>query len=304
MAVLEKAARMFPRHLRSFTLFLVAAAVVALPATAQEKLAWKFARGTSLQYVVNQTMNMEISIAGQKTTQSMKQTMDMGWNIENVSANGEAVMGQTIQRIQMDFSGSLIESFKYDSAEKTPPATSMARRIADSYSKILNQQFQVSMKPSGEITDVKIPETLMEALTSSGNGVLTESMVKQMMTQSAITLPTTPITRGQSWTNKQVVDLPYGKMAIDSKLTYAGPDTTGRLAVIRMEPQISIQNSENSAQQVALNSSKGQGNVYFDPAQGRIVRSELDLTMDLSVKLNEQQFDQKVNQRLEMVLAE
>jgi hypothetical protein len=248
-------------------------------------------------------MNTEITLAGQKTTQAMKQTMDMGWSVQDVTAAGTAVMGQTIERIQMDFSGSLIESFKYDSADTTPPATSMARRIADSYTKILNQQFQVTMKPTGEITDVKIPDPLMEALTSSGNGVLTEDMVRQMMTQSAITLPTMPISRGYVWGNKQTVTLPYGIMTIDSRLSYVGADSAGR-AVIRMEPKISIQNSENSPQQVNLKSSTGKGSVYFDAARGVIVRSELDLTMEISVQLNGQAIDQKVTQKLAMTLAE
>ncbi|MEY2725819.1 MAG: hypothetical protein RLZZ458_1686 [Planctomycetota bacterium] len=294
---------MFSRHLCSFVLLTLTSLAAAVPAAAQEKLAWKFAPGTSLKYVVNQNMNTEITLAGQKTTQAIKQTMDMGWSVQDVSAAGVAVMGQTIERIQMDFSGSLIEPFKYDSGDSNPPATSMARRIADSYSKILNQQFQVTMKPTGEITNVKVPDTLMEALTSSGNGVLTEDMVKQMMTQSAITLKDTPVSRGQVWQNNQTVSLPYGKMSISSTLTYAGVDSTGR-AVIRIEPKISIENSENSAQQVKLNSSTGKGSVYFDNARGVIVRSELDLMMDISVQLNGQAIDQKVTQKLAMTLAE
>ena len=294
---------MFSRHLCSFVLLTLTSLAAAVPVAAQEKLAWKFAPGTELKYVVNQNMNTEITLAGQKTTQVIKQTMDMGWSVQDVTAAGTAVMGQTIERIQMDFSGSLIESFKYDSADTTPPATSMARRIADSYAKILNQQFQVTMKPTGEITDVKIPDPLMEALTSSGNGVLTEDMVRQMMTQSAITLPTMPISRGYVWGNKQTVTLPYGIMTIDSRLSYVGADSAGR-AVIRMEPKISIQNSENSPQQVNLKGSNGKGSVYFDAARGVIVRSELDLTMEISVQLNGQAIDQKVTQKLAMTLAE
>lgn len=293
---------MFSRHLCSLVLLTMTSVFAAVPVAAQEKLAWKFAPGTELKYVVNQNMNTEVTVAGQKSTQSVKQTMDMGWSVQDVVA-GSAIMGQTIERIQMDFSGSLIEPFKYDSADTNPPATSMARRIADSYANILNQQFQVTMKPTGEITDVKIPDPLMEALTSSGNGVLTEDMVRQMMTQSAITLPTMPISRGYVWTNEQSVTLPYGKMTIKSRLSYAGTDSAGR-AVIRMEPEITIQNSENSPQQVNLKSSTGKGNVYFDGARGVIVRSELDLTMEISVQLNGQAIDQKVTQKLAMTLAE
>jgi hypothetical protein len=221
-----------------------------------------------------------------------------------MGAAGDAVVGQTIERINMDFSGSLIEPFKYDSADKTPPTTSMGRRIADSYSRILNQQFQVSMKPTGEITNVKIPETLMSALTTSGNGVLTESMVKQMMTQSAVTLPVAAVAPRQSWTTRQSVDLPYGKMLISSKLTCTRIDAASGIAIIAVAPEIKIESGEDAAQQVTLNSSSGEGEIHFDFTNGRIAKSLLDLTMDLTVRLNEQQIDQKVSQNLSMVLSE
>jgi hypothetical protein len=294
---------MFSSLIRSFTLLLTAAAVFS-PAVAQQKLAWKFTPGSQLKYDVNQTMTMEVTVAGNKTTQEIKQTMVMGWDVQKMGAAGDAVVGQTIERINMDFSGSLIEPFKYDSADKTPPTTSMGRRIADSYSRILNQQFQVSMKPTGEITNVKIPETLMSALTTSGNGVLTESMVRQMMTQSAVTLPVAAVAPRQSWTTRQSVDLPYGKMLISSKLTCTRIDAASGIAIIAVAPEIKIESGEDAAQQVTLNSSSGEGEIHFDFTNGRIAKSLLDLTMDLTVRLNEQQIDQKVSQNLSMVLSE
>jgi hypothetical protein len=289
--------------IRSFAFLLTAAAVFS-PAVAQQKLAWKFVPGSQLRYDVNQTMTMEVTVAGNKTTQEIKQTMVMGWDVQKLGAAGDAVVGQTIERINMDFSGSLIEPFRYDSSDKTPPTTSMGRRIAESYSRILNQQFQVSMKPTGEITNVKIPETLMSALTTSGNGVLTESMVRQMMTQSAITLPTTAVAPRQTWSTRQSVDLPYGKMLISSRLTCSRIDSSAGLAIIAVAPDIKIESGEDSAQQVTLNKSSGRGEVSFDFVNGRIAKSTLNLTMDLTVRLNEQQIDQTVSQNLSMVLSE
>lgn len=302
-AVLEKAVSMFSRLIRCFAFALLTATVVA-PVSAQEKLAWKFAEGSQLKYKVNQAMIMKVIVAGNANTQEIRQTMEMGWDVQKVGANGDAVVGQTIERINMDFSGSLIEPFKYDSTDKTPPTTSMGRRVADSYAKILNQQFQVSMKPTGEITNVKIPETLMSALTTSGNGVLTESMVRQMMTQSAITLPREAIAPKHKWTTSQSVDLPYGKMSIASQLSFAGIDRSTGFAVISVTPEIKIASGEDSAQQVTLNESSGKGQVYFDIANGRIAKSQLDLQMDMTVRFNEQQIDQEVTQKLSMELSE
>ncbi|MFM7057019.1 MAG: hypothetical protein ACKO2P_08880 [Planctomycetota bacterium] len=294
---------MFSSLIRSVTLLLSAVAVFS-PAVAQQKLAWKFNPGSQFKYDVTQTMVMEVTVAGNKTTQEIKQNMVMGWDVQKLGAAGDAVVGQTIERINMDFSGSLIEPFKYDSADKAPPTTSMGRRIADSYSRILNQQFQVSMKPTGEITNVKIPETLMSALTTSGNGVLTESMVKQMMTQSAITLPPAAVAPRTQWTTRQSVDLPYGKMSITSVLTCRRIDSSTGMAIIAVAPDIRIESGEDAAQQVTLNKSEGKGEVSFDFMNGRIAKSTLDLKMDMTVRLNEQQIEQTVSQNLSMVLSE
>jgi hypothetical protein len=118
-AVLEKAVSMFSRLNRYFAFLLLTAAVVA-PATAQETLAWKFAEGGQLKYDVNQAMIMKVIVAGNANTQEIRQTMKMGWDIQKVGANGDALVGQTIERINMDFSGSLIEPFKYDSTDTAP----------------------------------------------------------------------------------------------------------------------------------------------------------------------------------------
>jgi hypothetical protein len=105
---LEKAVSMFSILNRYFAFLLLTAAVVA-PATAQETLAWKFAEGGQLKYDVNQAMIMKVIVAGNANTQEIRQTMKMGWDIQQVGANGDALVGQTIERINMDFSGSLID---------------------------------------------------------------------------------------------------------------------------------------------------------------------------------------------------
>jgi hypothetical protein len=93
-------------------------------------------------------------------------------------------------------------------------------------------------------------------------------------------------------------------MSIVSQLTFAGIDRATGFAVIAVTPEIKIASGEDTAQQVTLNESSGKGQVYFDIANGRIAKSQLDLQMDMTVRFNEQQIDQEVTQKLTMVLSE
>ena len=101
----------------------------------------------------------------------------------------------------------------------------IAKTMADVFSKIINENFAVTMKPTGQIASVDVPEPLVKALASGGGtSVMNEETLKQIMTQSAVTLPEKPVKKGESWENTQNVDLQFGVMTISSVLTYTGND--------------------------------------------------------------------------------
>jgi len=271
------------------------------PVSAQEKLAWKFTSGESLKYVVEQSTEMQMSIAGQKQSMQLKQTLDMDWKIGEVASSGDASMTQTIGRVQVESDGGLVGGFKYDSSESEAPTNAVAKSMADVFSRIINKPFAVTMQPSGKIGKVDVPKELLEALAGSG-GAMSEDTLKQLMTQSAVTLPKDGISKGESWENVQNVDMPVGVMTINSKLTYLGNDAKTGFAEIEMKPTISIKGKEGSPQQITLKKSEGGGKVLFDQKAGRVAQSDVDLTMELSIKQFGQQIDQQVKQKTLMKL--
>jgi len=290
-------------RLCSFLAILGCAILSSAGVMAQEKLSWKFSSGESLKYVVTQSTDMQMSVAGQKQSLTMAQTMDMAWKIQDVAANGDVTMNQVIERVQVSSDGGLIGGFKYDSSDSNPPDSAIAKTMADVFSKIINENFAVTMKTTGQIASVEVPPPVIKSLANSGGAsVMNEETLKQIMTQSAVTLPDKAVKKGDSWENTQNVDLQFGIMTISSVLTYTGNDSATGLAQITMKPTISIKSKEGQPQQVTLKKADGGGMVAFDIATGRIARSDMDLTMEISIRQFGQQVEQTVKQKTSMVL--
>jgi len=271
---------------------------------AQESLAWKFTNGESLKYVVQQSTQMEMDLNGQKQTMTMNQTMDMAWKIATVESNGNAKMAQVVDRVQFKSEGGPFGSVQFDSSSSEVVDSPLVKSMAEVFKKIVGQEFGVTMQPTGKVQQVTVPPSLLKALTDSGaaGSAMNEDTLKQMMTQSAVTLPAEPIKPGHKWESNQKVELPFGTMTVASVLTYEG--TENGLAKISMQPKIDVKPKEGAPITLTMKKSDGKGTVMFDVAKGRIAKSDLDLTMDLQVKQFGTQIQQTLRQKTSMVLAE
>jgi hypothetical protein len=280
----------------------------AAAAGAQEELRWKMQSGETLKYVVQQKTDTEMEISKRKLKTTMQQTMDMSWNVGDVSGSGDAEVAQSIDRIQLKLQGGPFEEagpVQYDSNDGREPTNPMIRSVAQAYSQVLGQKFNLTMKPNGKVLNVKVPEALLQSTKQAGGSVLTEDTLKQMMEQTSILLPEAPVSRGDSWDNNKQIDFGFGRMNIDSRMVYEGKDASTGLAVIRMQSTISVTPKEgaDTKTKMKLSSSEGVGQTLFDPAKGRIIKSELDLTMKMQVTTSGQTLDQVVHQRTLMQLA-
>lgn len=280
-------------------IFLVTSAGVA-----QDSLAWKFTAGESLKYVVQQSTQMEMDLNGQKQAMTMNQTMDMAWKIASIESNGDAKMAQIVDRVQFKSEGGPFGAVQFDSSSKEAVDSPLVKSMAEVFKKIVGQEFGVTMQPTGKVQQVTVPPSLLKALTESGpaGNAMNEDTLKQMMTQSAVTLPAGAIKTGDTWDSNQKVELPFGTMTVSSTLTYEG--TENGLAKITMQPKIDVKPKEGAPITLTMKKSEGKGTVLFDVAKGRIAKSDLDLTMELLVKQFGTQIPQTLRQKTSMVLAE
>ena len=296
---------MFVRSFSAFAamLMLLAGSSMGL---AQEQLAWKFSAGESLKYVVKQNMKMTINVAAKTQQIAMNQTMDMQWKIEDVDpASGDVNMGQTVERVQMDSQGGSIGALKFDSSSTEVPDTPSGKALADVFKKLIGQNFGVHMLSTGKIDRVMVPESLLAALKKSGStgNSLDEETLKQLMKQSAILLPETPIKTGLIWDSIQQIEMPFGTMTVTSKLTFQGIDASTGQARISMAPSISLTPKPGTEINLKLTKTEGRGSLLFDVARGRITKSDLELKMEMQNNSFGQLVDQTIEQRTSMTLA-
>ena len=296
---------MFVRCLNLFSTIVVFVGVSSF-VSAQEQLAWKFTAGESLKYVVKQNMKMTMDVASKKQTIEMNQTMEMQWKIADVDpGSGDVNMAQTVERVQMDSQGGPIGTIKFDSASGEVPETPYGRAMAEVFKKLIGEEFSVHMKSTGKIDQVTVPASLIAALKQNGTtgSALDEATLKQLMTQSAITLPENPIQPNDTWDSVQQVEMPIGTMIVQSKLTYQGIDASTGHAKIGMIPTISLTPKQGAPVNLTLTKTEGTGLLLFDAARGRIAKSDLDLTMQMQMKSFGQVIDQTIHQKTSMTLA-
>lgn len=293
------------RRVLALSVTLILTAGSSLTALAQDDLRWKFQSGETLKYQVQQKMQTEMAVGGQKINTNMQQSMDMSWKVGMVSGQGDAAVVQTVDRVQMKMEGGPFGSLQFDTNSTEVPANPIVKAMAEVFRKIIGQEFKVTMKSTGKVENVEVPPQLLQALNTAGAAnALNEDTLKQMMEQSSVLLPAAAVSPGQSWESAQQIQLPFGEMKVSSKMTYEGRDQSTGMARIAMKPTITVTPKEGSPLQLTMKKSEGSGQVLFDPSRGRIVRSDLDLTLEMQVSQQGQVIDQTVQQKTSMLLAQ
>lgn len=279
---------------------------VATTGFAQDQLVWKFRPNEKLNYQVTQQMETVANFGGNETRQTLGQAMNMSWNVLSAAANGDAVINQVVERIRMEMESGPGAKISYDSDNKEQSDNPTVNAMGAVFQKIVGQDFKITMNPNGKVQNVDIPKALIDAIQNSAAGAsqaLDEKTLKEMMKQSAVTLPDNPVKTGDTWNSKQSVPLPFGQMNINSTMTFVKLDENGD-AIIDVVPQISVVPSQTAAVKVTLNSSSGRGRVTFDVENGRVLKSELVLSMKLDMEIvsQKQKFTQTINQKTTMIL--
>src|SRR5262245_36533771 len=157
---------------RGMLLFaLVPLVLLCSTAQAQTTLRWKFKEGDKFNYVTEQSTTSVGNIMGMEIETKMGQTMDMTWVVKSVASDGGAELAQTIDRIRMKME-TPFGAFDYDSKENKPIEGQFGEIMGPILTAIAGAEMTVKMAPTGEVSDVKIPEKVMESL--RGNPLLAQ----------------------------------------------------------------------------------------------------------------------------------
>ena len=285
---------------------LAACLVLVSTARAAEPLVWKFAAGDVHHYQMLQNMTMTINMGAGDQVSTIAQDIDMTWAVDSLKADGAAVVTQRINRMQMKIN-SAGQEMKFDSAAETPMPGPQGALLEPIFKALTSSEFEVTMTPRGEITDVEVPEELIQALqTAPGANKLlgdlgTKEGFKNLVRQGSLALPA-KLEDGEIWTTKVEMASPaIGKQSVETTYRYKGPreveGDTLEVFIPSMEMEFGDGGESGTIEIVKQDSA---GEILFNRKAGRMQSSVISQNLDMKVTEAGQQASLKLNHKVEL----
>ncbi|MEQ8847963.1 DUF6263 family protein [Botrimarina sp.] len=290
-----------PHAARVLTLI---AAVAPLAATAAEPLVWKWEEGESQRYKSTQSMQMTINAgpAGKVQTET-ETTMAMTWSAKEVKPDDAAVLEQQVERVAMSMQGPMGQGMKYDTASDAPPS-GMAAMIAPTFEAMVAAPITLTMLPTGEITELSLPEEMTNAMGAMPGGADMNQMVKQSSQQGFVTFPKEPLEVGQSWTRQATASTPQmGELVTTTTYTYNGPKEVDGKQLESIGVTLDLDSGKNGGQgqmQMDFNTVSSDGEILFDRESGKIVSSRLDAENEITMTMGAQSMTNSMTQQVRL----
>jgi len=283
------------RRVRTLVLGLVWAAAGLGPAAddaraAAPALKWKFTRGESFRYQMDQKTVTEIKTNGQNIKTTVTQTVDTTWNVKAVEADGSAAMSQVIDRIKTRIE-SPFGAYEFDSKEDKAAEGPIAASLAPILKALVGATFQYKISTRGELTDVQVPASLVEAMKKAGGagavGMFSEDGLKNMINESSLVIPDDV---SKPWTRQTKLPAPpIGTLILDKTFHYEGAE--GDDEKIGLEVKVNLEPDADSKVEAKLGAREGKGTFVFDNKAGRVVRSDVSEKVELNLTVMNNQIN-------------
>ena len=288
-------------------LLLAACVASASPAAAQTvTLRYRWTKGEAATYRL--TSQTDTSVTGMPGAGAMTlgQTMTqvLKWTAEDVSADGVATLRQTFQSIKMQISGPA-GKVTYDTAapnDNPNPMIGAMRRVLGA---MAGESIVVVMAADGTVASIdgaskilarisaNLPEDPgAEAITQGMKSILSEDALKSTLAQSFAKLPADPVKIGDSWRGQVTLAAEIvGKIQGTSTFTLKAVDETADGSVARIAAALVLKQESIAAPSgpanvvMTLGNSKGEGEILFDVARGRIRRNTMRTDMPSVVSM-------------------
>lgn len=270
---------------------------------------WKFHSGETLRYTMVQETTQGLKAMGQEFKTNLNQTVDLHWSVKRVSSVGVAEMSQTIDRVRMKVDGPG-GGFEYDSEAGKAPEGPIANLLAPLLKSLVGAEFTLKMNSRGELSDIKVPQKLVESLrqaspAANAGGMFSEEGLKNLIGQSSLALPEAALEKGKSWSNQSRLPVPMlGTMVMDKTYTYEGVDPKdAALVQIGLVTKVALEPAADSNVAVKITSHQGKGDFAFDAQAGRMVTSRVNDKMQMSLSVMGQDLEQSSVSITTMTLA-
>jgi hypothetical protein len=252
-------------------------------------LAWKFTAGDEESYRLTQSAKLS-SGEGDALKQfaAIEQELDIKWKVLEVDDQGTATITVQIAAMSMLASGPDGQEVRFDS-ESTDEPQGYAAILRPLGKRLSESEVQLKMSPRGEVTDVKLPDELSEAVKSvpggkkfaEDGGVTSFESLARL--GSPMMFPVEVLSAETTWNEKREIELPVlGKVASEFFYTVEEPIAEDHVSIDQML-KLDASKAEGELRLKLVNQESA-GTIDFNIAEGRPELSNLSYRAEFEQK--------------------
>jgi len=284
-----------------------AVSAIAAPAAAQVELRYKWTKGDVLEY--RMTLHTTSDVTGvpgradATTTQTITQRITL--TVAGVGASGAATITETVNEIRSELTtptGTIVvDTAKPSETSKDPVAETMNRMLGA----VVGQRINIVILPDGTVRSVGGGSRLLERILEAGNATPDTAMASQalsslysddalrsLLEQSFPKLPPQPLKPGDTWSGQialgnQTIGRITGALTFTLKSVEgaAGAERANVTAAMTLTQAGKPPAAGATRVTLTLGDSRGEGELEFDVARGRIARSAMRTEMPSTVSM-------------------
>lgn len=282
----------------------LACLAIAAPLYAQGvTLRYHWTKGDVLTYKMLILTTSQVSGMQGRGDVTLQQTMTQVLKIavDDVAADGTATLKQTFGSVRMEMDGPM-GKFSYDTAAPSTSTNPMAQSMGKVLGAMAGETITVVQAPDGTVRSVEGASRIMDKITKTlpsdaGANALAQALktslsdeaLKATLEQSFTKLPQGPVKPGDTWKGQMNMgNDTIGKItgSVDftlKALDGSGDAATGRIGVAVAMKQESAPASGPGGMVMKLQDARGEGEMLFEIAKGRIRKSTMKSSMPSTI---------------------
>jgi hypothetical protein len=285
---------------------VLAVALTAAPLAAQEAtLRYRWTAGEEVRYRISLETNSIVSgmpgMGDMTVDQTLAQVIKIA--VADVAADGTATLRQTFESVKMDMNGPM-GRIAYDTASPPTAPNPMTEPLKQVLGAMVGQTITVVQAPDGTVRKVEGASAIVAritsgmpqdpaaaALTQGLKSMLSDDAMRATLEQSFSKLPAGPVKSGDTWNGEisignDMIGKINGAVTFTLKALEGPADAAlARIAVSMVMKQVTAPPAGPNDMKVQLGDSRGQGEMTFDVARGRIRRSTMKTDMPSTVTM-------------------
>lgn len=272
---------------------------------AQTRLAYRFKAGDKLDYEMDQKMKMVMTVNGMDIDMKIDQLIEKKWEVQKVDEKGTARVRVRFGRVKLGIEGftGIIEVDSADDKELKDPMGMVLSQVVKALAAI---DASLTIDPTGKVSDVTFAEGAfkrlkeIKGLDTGGLSDLTSEAGLKAMMEGGMVFPGGEFAKGRSWSQKQDIEMPFGKLRTDTKYTYEGSvERDGRrLEEIALKPETKLEPKADAPLQIKMKAGESKGKILFDNRLGRLIEQTTEATMEMSVEVGGMTINQNITQSI------